>query len=83
MPGSDSDSGSEYDAPNADSSIDSGSDSEYEQQESQGFRRLDADSDSQMHHQSVYLSEKSNKKRLVIKDGKIMAKMKAQRKDKG
>lgn len=81
MQGSDSESGSDYETNNADSSIDSASEEDYDESESQGFRRLDGDSDNQM-HQSVYLAEKS-KKRLVIRDGKIMGKVKAQRKDKG
>lgn len=82
MQGSESESGSEYETNNADSSIDSlASDSEYDDMENQGFRRLGVDGDNQS-QQSVYLMEKSNK-RLVIKDGKIMTGPKAHRKDKG
>lgn len=33
--------------------------------------------------QSLYMLEKSSKKKLVIRDGKIVGRMKAQRKDKG
>nr|CAD7462376.1 unnamed protein product [Timema tahoe] len=33
--------------------------------------------------QSLYMLEKSSKKKLIIKDGKIIGRMKAQRKDKG
>nr|CAD7206194.1 unnamed protein product [Timema douglasi] len=33
--------------------------------------------------QSLYMMEKSSKKKLIIKDGKIIGRMKAQRKDKG
>jgi high mobility group protein 2-like 1 len=32
---------------------------------------------------SLYMLEKSSKKRLVVKDGKIIGRKKAQRKDKG
>lgn len=82
----------DFDDPNADadSSLDSmGSSDENEmedfgnEQESQGFRRLDEHTDVEAPAQSLYLMEKSNRKRLVIKDGKIVAKTKAQRKDKG
>lgn len=56
-----------------------------EEEENQGFRRIDSrlDDHTESPGQSLYLMEKSNKKRLVIKDGKIIAKTKAQRKDKG
>lgn len=67
----DSDSASEYETNNPESSIDSSiaSDSEFDDGDTQGFRRLGAaDGDTP---QSMYLMEKS-KKRLVIKDGKIM-----------
>lgn len=72
MRGTDSDSGSEYETNNPESSMDSSiaSDSEYDDGDSQGFRRLGADSENQQ--QSMYLMEKS-KKRLVIKDGKIVS----------
>lgn len=33
--------------------------------------------------QSLYMMEKSTKKKLVVRDGKIVGRMKAQRKDKG
>jgi len=33
--------------------------------------------------QSLYMLEKSSKKKLIIRDGKIIGRMKAQRKDKG
>lgn len=68
----DSESGSEYETNNPESSMDSSlaSDSEYDDGDSQGFRRLGADGETQQ-QQSMYLTEKS-KKRLVIKDGKIM-----------
>lgn len=83
MQGTESDSESEYEATNPESSADSlASESEYEESENQGFRKLDIDSDGHT-PQSVYLSEKSTKKRLVIKDGKVMPQAKAQRKDKG
>lgn len=58
--------------------------SENEEQESQGFRRLDEHTDiNEAPAQSLYLMEKSNKKRLIIKDGKIVGRTKATRKDKG
>lgn len=60
--------------------MDSG-DSEYDESETTGFRKLDADDDPKT-HPSVYMMEK-NKKRLVIKDGKIIGKSKPIRKDKG
>lgn len=56
--------------------------SEDGEDEQSGFTRLDEHTDDQP-VQSLYLMEKSNKKRLVIKDGKIVGKAKAQRKDKG
>lgn len=46
-----------------------------------GFRRLDEIGDA-MENQSLYMLEKS-KKRLVIKDGKVMPQSKAHRKEKG
>ncbi|KAK5644483.1 hypothetical protein RI129_005783 [Pyrocoelia pectoralis] len=83
-------SGSEYDSETyedgnpPESSEDSmGSESDYEDSpEPAGFRRLDPDADS-LGNQSLYMMEKSTKKRLVIKDGKIVGRAKAQRKDKG
>lgn len=73
MHGTDSESGSEYETNNPESSMDSSlaSDSEYDDGDSQGFRRLGVDGENQS-QQSTYLTEKT-KKRLVIKDGKIMA----------
>lgn len=50
--------------------------------ETQGFRKLDTDMEGQG-RQNLYMSEKNSKKRLVIKDGKIMGASKNQRKDKG
>ncbi|KAK4875223.1 hypothetical protein RN001_011645 [Aquatica leii] len=82
-------SGSEYDseayeegaAP--ESSEDSvESESDFEDPVEPGFRRLDPETDS-LGNQSLYMMEKSAKKRLVIKDGKIVGRAKAQRKDKG
>lgn len=32
---------------------------------------------------SLYMMEKSNKKKIIIKDGKVIGRAKAQRKDKG
>lgn len=79
MQGTDSDSGSEYETNNPESSIDSlASDSEFDDTDSQGFRRLGADGDGQT-QQSTYLVEQS-KKRLIIKDGKIVVGAKPQRK---
>ncbi|XP_039299540.1 FACT complex subunit Ssrp1-like [Nilaparvata lugens] len=54
----------------------------------EGFQRIAPDSvdtGSPVHGsaQSLYMSEKSTKKKLVIRDGKIVDRMKAQRKDKG
>lgn len=73
MQGTDSESASEYETNNPESSMDSSlaSDSEYDDGDSQGFRRLGADGENQT-QQSMYLMDKS-KKRLVIKDGKIVA----------
>lgn len=51
--------------------------------EEQGFRRLDDHAENDQPAQILYLMEKSNRKRLIIKDGKIIGKTKAQRKDKG
>lgn len=79
----DSDSGSEYETNNPESSMDSSmaSDSEYDDGDSQGFRRLGADGENQQ--QTVFLMDKS-KKRLVIKDGKIIPGVnKAQRRSGG
>ncbi|XP_031351597.1 HMG box-containing protein 4 isoform X2 [Photinus pyralis] len=83
-------SGSEFDSETYDdgnqpeSSEDSmGSETDYEDSpEPAGFRRLDPDADN-LGNQSLYMAEKSAKKRLVIKDGKIVGRAKAQRKDKG
>lgn len=70
--------------PNADSSLDSlESDEEIDEGDNLGFRRLDEHTEMEQPAQSLYLMEKSNRKRLVIKDGKIIGKTKAQRKDKG
>ncbi|XP_017773200.1 PREDICTED: HMG domain-containing protein 4 isoform X1 [Nicrophorus vespilloides] len=56
-------------------------DSQSDYDDETGFRRLDDGDSSQ---QSLYLTEKTQKKRLVIKDGKILNKGgKVQRKDKG
>uniref|UniRef100_A0A1Y1KHC9 HMG box domain-containing protein n=1 Tax=Photinus pyralis TaxID=7054 RepID=A0A1Y1KHC9_PHOPY len=82
-------SGSEFDSETYDdgnqpeSSEDSmGSETDYEDSpEPAGFRRLDPDADN-LGNQSLYMAEKSAKKRLVIKDGKIVGRAKAQRKDK-
>ncbi|XP_017773201.1 PREDICTED: uncharacterized protein LOC108560250 isoform X2 [Nicrophorus vespilloides] len=55
-------------------------DSQSDYDDETGFRRLDDGDSSQ---QSLYLTEKTQKKRLVIKDGKILNKGgKVQRKDK-
>lgn len=82
MPHSDSESASEYETNNPESSIDSlASESEYDDGDNQGFRRLGAEGDGQS-QQNPFLADKS-KKRLVIKDGKIMAGAKSPRKDKG
>lgn len=85
MPHSGSDFEHDFDDPNAESSLDSmeSSDDLDDDQENQGFRRLDEHTDADQPAQSLYLMEKSNRKRLVIKDGKIIGKTKAQRKDKG
>ncbi|KAE8749785.1 hypothetical protein FOCC_FOCC003524 [Frankliniella occidentalis] len=47
----------------------------------QGFQRIDAVEPPPA--QSTYMMEKSSKKKLIIRDGKIVGRMKAQRKDKG
>ncbi|RZF41898.1 hypothetical protein LSTR_LSTR005666 [Laodelphax striatellus] len=59
-----------------------------EQGTGEGFQRIvpesvDTGSPSHGSAQSLYMLEKSNKKKLVIRDGKIVGRMKAQRKDKG
>lgn len=75
---------SEYDEIHSENSLESMESSEEgEEQENQGFRRLDEHTDSDQPSQSLYLMEKSNKKRLIIKDGKIVGRTKATRKDKG
>lgn len=51
------------------------------QQSHQGFQRIDAVEAQPA--QSLYMLEKSAKKKLIIRDGKIVGRMKAQRKDKG
>lgn len=51
------------------------------QQSHQGFQRIDAVEAQPA--QSLYMLEKSSKKKLIIRDGKIVGRMKAQRKDKG
>ncbi|XP_034230401.1 HMG box-containing protein 4 [Thrips palmi] len=51
------------------------------QQSHQGFQRIDV-AEAQP-AQSLYMLEKSSKKKLIIRDGKIVGRMKAQRKDKG
>lgn len=56
--------------------MDSG-DSDYEG-DTPGFRKLDSDID----HQSMFVSEKNAKKRLVIKDGKVIGASKPQAKGK-
>ncbi|XP_063216157.1 HMG box-containing protein 4 isoform X2 [Bacillus rossius redtenbacheri] len=43
----------------------------------------DASDSTPSQAQSLYMLEKSSKKKLIIKDGKIVGRMKAQRKDKG
>lgn len=83
----------EYDIPQSDSELDEvhsenslesiESSEDGEEPENQGFRRLDEHTDSDQPSQSIYFMEKSNKKRLVIKDGKIVGRTKATRKDKG
>ncbi|GLV35878.1 uncharacterized protein CBL_09904 [Carabus blaptoides fortunei] len=85
IPQSGSDFENDFDDPNADTSLESmdSSDEMDDDQETQGFRRLDEHTDADQPAQSLYLMEKSNRKRLVIKDGKIIGKAKAQRKDKG
>lgn len=53
----------------------------------EGFQRINPDSPEtgiqSQTHQSLYMLEKSSKKKLIIQDGKIVGRMKAQRKDKG
>lgn len=82
-------SGSEYDSEqfddsnNLESSGDSmDSESDLDTPDHAGFHRLDVDTDS-LGNQSLYMSEKSTKKKVVIKDGKIVGQQKTQRKDKG
>ncbi|XP_044727599.1 HMG box-containing protein 4 isoform X2 [Chrysoperla carnea] len=74
-----------YGEPNEASSIesDSGSDGD-EASDTPGFRRLDDHAEETPSHgnQSLYMQEKS-KKKLIIKDGKIVGRTKTQRKDKG
>lgn len=56
-----------------------------EREDTEGFQPIVGDSveDSPTQSTSVYAMERSNKKKLVIKDGKIVGRVKAQRKDKG
>lgn len=84
-------SSSESDDPsgiNEDESIDSGSDNEVDplliDEREMGFRKLEPQLGQETPSQanSLYMLEKS-KKKLVIKDGKIVGKTKSQRKDKG
>jgi len=85
-------SGSESDDPsgiNEDErySMDSGSDNEVDplmiDDRETGFRKLEPPSGQETSQaNSLYMLEKC-KKKLIIKDGKIIGKMKAQRKDKG
>lgn len=84
MSGSDYDSDQFDETNNAESSEESGaSESDFDDPaEHTGFRRLDPETDN-LGNQSLYMMEKSSKKRLVIKDGKIVGRAKAQRKDKG
>lgn len=74
-----------YGEPNEASSIesDSGSGGD-EASDTPGFRRLDDHAEETPTHgnQSLYMQEKS-KKKLIIKDGKIVGRTKMQRKDKG
>lgn len=82
--GSDDDSDN-YDEQNNTKSSDDSNLSESDEEEpveATGFHRLGAETDS-LGGQSLYMMEKSSKKRLVIKDGKIVGRAKAQRKDKG
>ena len=83
------DSASDYEASQFDESkseasdeSDDSADSDFEEEETSGFRRLDvrtaADSPSQ---QSLYIGDKG--KRLVIKDGKIMGQSRLRRREKG
>uniref|UniRef100_A0A1B6LMQ3 HMG box domain-containing protein n=1 Tax=Graphocephala atropunctata TaxID=36148 RepID=A0A1B6LMQ3_9HEMI len=55
-------------------------------QVTEGFQRINPDSPdagTPTQAQSLYMLEKSSKKKLIICDGKIVGRMKAQRKDKG
>ncbi|KAL1116792.1 hypothetical protein AAG570_005264 [Ranatra chinensis] len=79
-------------AQNDDSSLDSmGSeiddieDGYLERDDPEGFQPIadDIPDDSPAQAQSLYMLEKSKKKKLVIRDGKIVGRTKAQRKDKG
>lgn len=83
------DSASDYEASQFDESksevsdeSDDSADSDYEEEETSGFRRLDVratdDSSSQ---QNLYVSDKG--KRLVIKDGKIVGQSRLRRREKG
>ncbi|GLH07168.1 HMG domain-containing protein 4 [Gryllus bimaculatus] len=45
--------------------------------------RRDSQDNTPSQAQSLYMLEKSSKKKLIIRDGKIVGRMKAQRKDKG
>ncbi|CAH1395685.1 unnamed protein product [Nezara viridula] len=56
-----------------------------DREDTEGFQPIVGDSvdDSPTQSTSVYAMERSNKKKLVIKDGKIVGRVKAQRKDKG
>ncbi|XP_066994244.2 HMG box-containing protein 4 isoform X2 [Anabrus simplex] len=75
-----------------DSSLDSvGSDEEDDMDDnslmmderSDTIRRQEAHETTPSQAQSLYMLEKSSKKKLIIRDGKIVGRMKAQRKDKG
>lgn len=68
-------------------SVDSASDDEIDplmiDEGQTGFRRLEPpEQETPSQAQSLYMLEKC-KKKLIIKDGKVIGKMKAQRKDKG
>uniref|UniRef100_A0A1B6FN91 HMG box domain-containing protein n=1 Tax=Cuerna arida TaxID=1464854 RepID=A0A1B6FN91_9HEMI len=55
-------------------------------QVTEGFQRINPDSPdtgTPTQAQSLYMLEKSSKKKLIIRDGRIVGRMKAQRKDKG
>ncbi|XP_075235725.1 uncharacterized protein LOC142332908 isoform X1 [Lycorma delicatula] len=59
-----------------------------DQDSSEGFQRIvpeaiDGESTTPGSAQSLYMLEKSSKKKLIIRDGRIVGRMKAQRKDKG